>query len=105
MADILMLSLWAFVVLAVWSALSIFATGMVIAIPALLGRWNAVRLLSLLLALTVLLLWFLALIGRYPDLPLPTRRHAAPFLLPILGIWPALAARLAYIRCRALRAG
>ncbi|MFN4059204.1 MAG: hypothetical protein ACK4IA_00435 [Paracoccus hibiscisoli] len=102
---IILLSLWALAACLVWSAMAIAVTATVLAIPAVLGHWRVVRLLSVTMLLLLALLWLSAWFGAYPNLALPSRPKAAIVLLPIVAIWPALAARFAHLRCPALRVG
>lgn len=103
--DMLVLLLCGLAVFLVWSVMAIVATVALLIVPAIMGLWRTVRLLSVSLLLVLAGLWISAWFGAYPDLPLPSRPKAAVVLLPIVAIWPALAARFAHLRCHAMRAG
>ncbi|RDW12313.1 hypothetical protein DIE28_14310 [Paracoccus thiocyanatus] len=85
-----------------WSAAAVAATAAVVGVPALLGWWRLVQVLSALLVLAAAALWIMSFAGV--GLGFPSRARAGVVIFPVMALWPALTAVLASRFLRAQRA-
>lgn len=102
--DAIVLIVWGGLFFSLWSALAVLLTFAFVGLPALLGWWQLVQLLSMLLVLGAAALWMMALAGVSTGLPLPTRERAGIVVFPIVALWPALTAFFAARHRRTLHA-
>ncbi|MDQ7776507.1 hypothetical protein [Paracoccus aminovorans] len=91
-ANIVVLALWAGLFFAVWSLISILLTVAVVGLPALLGVWRLAQGLAMMLVILAAVFWLLALAETGITPPLVTRSRAPMVIMPIMALWPALAA-------------